>query len=94
MEKIEASDRSSLEKNPETFANQSQSDESQQAETKPDVPQSGTATDGDDWEYVTGYKLWMILSAVTLACFTMLLDTSIVVTVIISWDPLRIIPDF
>ena len=87
MEKTEDSNWSSLEKSPETVANQSKSDESQPPETKSDITQPGTATDGDDWEYVTGYKLWMILSAVTLACFTMLLDTSIIVTVTRSSNP-------
>lgn len=88
MGKTEASSRSSLDKSPETVADKSQSDESQPPETKADVTQPGTATGGDDWEYVTGYKLWIILSAVTLACFTMLLDTSIIVTVSHSSTPL------
>jgi hypothetical protein len=35
----------------------------------------------EEWEYVTGFKLITILGTVTLACFIMMLDTSIVVTV-------------
>lgn len=35
----------------------------------------------DDWEYITGYKLAIVVGTVTLAAFTMLLDTSIIVTV-------------
>lgn len=38
----------------------------------------------DDWEYVTGVKLFLAIGTVTLACFIMLLDTSIVATVIES----------
>jgi len=35
----------------------------------------------DGWEYVTGMKLYLVIGMVTLACFIMLLDTSIVATV-------------
>jgi hypothetical protein len=34
-----------------------------------------------DYEYVTGVKLWLATAAVTLVCFLMLLDMSIIVTV-------------
>ena len=40
-----------------------------------------TKTEEGDWEYVTGFKLHVVIVTVTLACFTMLLDTSIVSTV-------------
>jgi len=35
----------------------------------------------DEWEYITGVKLYLVIGMVTLACFIMLLDTSIVATV-------------
>lgn len=35
----------------------------------------------DGWHYVTGMKLYLVIGMVTLACFIMLLDTSIVATV-------------
>jgi hypothetical protein len=38
-------------------------------------------TTSEEWEYITGWKLVAVLGVVSLACFTMLLDTSIVVTV-------------
>lgn len=44
--------------------------EKQPAEPTPDQP-----------EYVTGLKLWIMMSGVTLVCFVMLLDMSIVSTV-------------
>lgn len=38
--------------------------------------------------YVSGLKLFTIMAAITLPCFLMLLDTSIVVTVsILTWSP-------
>jgi hypothetical protein len=43
------------------------------------------ATDAK-FQYVTGVKLWLATSAVTLVCFLMMLDMSIIVTV--SYDPL------
>jgi hypothetical protein len=38
------------------------------------------ATD-DDHEYITGIKLVLVMAGVTLVCFLMLLDTSIITTV-------------
>ena len=32
-------------------------------------------------EYISGFKLWMLLAAVTLAVFLMMLDQAIIVTV-------------
>lgn len=40
------------------------------------------ATNTEEWEYVTGFKLAAVNCAVTAACFVMLLDTSIVATAI------------
>ena len=34
-----------------------------------------------EWEYITGLKLALVIAAVTLACFLMLLDNSIITTV-------------
>ena len=34
-----------------------------------------------EWEYVTGFKLAVVIGAVTIVCFLMMLDTSIVATV-------------
>ncbi len=39
----------------------------------------------EEWEYVTGIKLTVVLIAVCAACFIMLLDTSIVVTVSVAF---------
>ncbi|CAG8953512.1 hypothetical protein HYFRA_00009968 [Hymenoscyphus fraxineus] len=36
----------------------------------------------EEWEYVTGFKLVAVISVITLACFILLLDTSIVATAI------------
>ena len=35
----------------------------------------------DEWEYITGYKLLVVIAACTMAGFLMLLDTSIIATV-------------
>ncbi len=35
----------------------------------------------DDHEYITGIKLFLVMAGVTLVCFLMLLDTSIITTV-------------
>lgn len=57
-------------------------------ESRDAVAQEGSATalettpTDEEWEYITGYKLSAVLGIVTLACFTMLLDTSIIVTAI------------
>ena len=32
-------------------------------------------------EYITGFKLWIVIASITLCCFLMMLDTSIIVTV-------------
>jgi hypothetical protein len=34
-----------------------------------------------EWKYVTGWKLFAAIGAITAACFIILLDTSIIVTV-------------
>jgi hypothetical protein len=47
----------------------------------PDKTASATPEEEEEWEYVTGIKLAVVIIAVTAACFIMLLDTSIVVTV-------------
>jgi hypothetical protein len=49
--------------------------------TPPATPPAATKADEADWEYVTGLKLHVVIVTVTLACFIMLLDTSIVATV-------------
>lgn len=35
----------------------------------------------EEYEYITGIKLFLVMAGVTLACFLMLLDTSIITTV-------------
>jgi hypothetical protein len=40
-----------------------------------------TVAEQQEWEYITGPKLFLVIGTVTLACFIMLLDTSIVATV-------------
>jgi hypothetical protein len=44
------------------------------------VAESAETTD-PKFEYVTGVKLWLATAAVTLVCFLMMLDMSIIVTV-------------
>lgn len=39
----------------------------------------------EEWEYITGFKLFAVTFVITLACFILLLDTSIVATVNISF---------
>lgn len=41
-----------------------------------------TSKPDEEYEYVTGIKLYLVIFIVTLACFLMLLDTSIIVTAI------------
>ncbi|KAH8684457.1 major facilitator superfamily domain-containing protein [Tricladium varicosporioides] len=36
----------------------------------------------EEWEYITGFKLFCVIGMVTLTCFLMLLDTSIVATAV------------
>jgi hypothetical protein len=52
-----------------------QPESNQVPEPAPDAP---PATQEQDW--VSGFKLFPIMTAITLGCFLMLLDTSIVVT--------------
>lgn len=47
---------------------------SENVETQSDAP-------SDDWEYITGFKLFIVLAALTVTCFLMMLDTSVIVTV-------------
>jgi hypothetical protein len=55
-----------------------------------------TATKSEEeWEYITGVKLFLVIGTVTLACFIMLLDTSIVATASqTSGHPSGILTDF
>lgn len=39
----------------------------------------------EEWEYITGFRLMAVTFVITLACFVLLLDTSIVATVHISF---------
>jgi hypothetical protein len=34
-----------------------------------------------EYEYITGVKLWLVIASITLVCFLMMLDMSIIVTV-------------
>lgn len=34
-----------------------------------------------EYEYITGIKLWLVVASITVVCFLMMLDMSIVVTV-------------
>lgn len=45
-------------------------------ETEPAGPLSN-----EEPQWISGMQLWMMFSAITLVCFLMLLDTSIIVTV-------------
>ena len=45
-------------------------------ETEPTDPLSN-----EEPQWISGMQLWMMFSAITLVCFLMLLDTSIIVTV-------------
>jgi hypothetical protein len=50
--------------------------------TTPDEnPKDSVTGKEKEWEYVTGLKLMLVITAVTLACFLMLLDNSIISTV-------------
>lgn len=44
----------------------------------------GESPKDEERKYLTGIKLFMVISAVTLVCFLVLLDTSIIVTVSLS----------
>jgi hypothetical protein len=49
-----------------------------------------TASAGeDDYEYVTGFKLAIVTISVTLVAFLIMLDTSIISTVRLTYLPLR-----
>jgi hypothetical protein len=50
------------------------------AEPEPQLEKSDTAAT-EEWEYVTGFKLFAVVGVVTLACFILLLDTAIIATV-------------
>jgi len=43
--------------------------------------------DDDKPEYLSGLRLWLVLASVTLVAFVMLLDMSIIVTVILFRPP-------
>ncbi|TVY83625.1 Efflux pump mlcE [Lachnellula suecica] len=57
---------------------------STKAESLETSPTPTITNDEDEWEYVTGFKLFLAIGVVSLACFIMLLDTSIVSTAIPS----------
>jgi len=48
--------------------------------------QAGPINEQQEWEYITGPKLYLVIGTVTLVCFIMLLDTSIVATVGLAGD--------
>lgn len=49
--------------------------DSEEAQVKPlEAPE-------EEWEYISGFKLFCVIGMITLTCFLMLLDTSIVATV-------------
>lgn len=48
--------------------------------SEPITPAPYARTDGDDG-YVQGFRLYAIMAALTVSCFLLLLDTSIIVTV-------------
>jgi len=56
------------------------------------LEESATTPAEEDWEYVTGIRLAVVLAACTLFGFLMLLDTSIVATVsaISTWSKLSL----
>lgn len=45
------------------------------------VPTKKSIRDDSDHEWITGIKLFLVMAGMTLACFLMLLDTSIITTV-------------
>jgi hypothetical protein len=49
--------------------------------TEDSPPVAKVGTNESDYEYITGLKLALVIIAVTIACFLMLLDNSIVATV-------------
>jgi hypothetical protein len=53
-------------------------------ESENSIPKPGLTVnpDEEEYEYVTGWKLGLVVSIVTLTCFLILLDTSIIVTAI------------
>lgn len=58
------------------------SDSSSASTAVEEAPQvAPEAVKDDEREYITGYKLGMVVVGVTLVCFLVLLDTSIIVTV-------------
>jgi hypothetical protein len=63
------------------------SDPEKPSEGSMDVAESAETTD-PEFEYITGVKLWLATAAVTLVCFLMMLDMSIIVTVSLH-NPLR-----
>jgi hypothetical protein len=57
---------------------------SQGISSDPEKGADGTvipANTSEEHQYITGVKLFLVMAAVTLACFLMLLDTSIITTV-------------
>jgi hypothetical protein len=44
------------------------------------IPEIANAQ-SDNWEYISGFKLFVVLAAITVSCFLMMLDTSVIVTV-------------
>jgi hypothetical protein len=52
-----------------------------EAATPDESPKGVVVEKTPEWEYVTGLKLALVITAVTLAAFLMLLDNSIIATV-------------
>jgi hypothetical protein len=53
--------------------------------SNPEKPLSGGAEPVEaaetEYEYITGVRLWLVIASITLICFLMTLDMSIIVTV-------------
>lgn len=61
--------------------NSEESNESHVRRQVTSLEDSASTPAEEDWEYVTGYKLTVVMAACTMAGFLMFLDTSIVATV-------------
>lgn len=54
--------------------------------------EDSTRTPAEEWEYVTGYKLIVVMGACTMASFLVFLGTSIVATASPGFTSLAVIP--
>lgn len=52
-----------------------------------EVPKIADASGQEEQKYLTGVKLFLVASAVTLVCFLVLLDTAIIVTACFDSNP-------